>query len=510
MAMWKATLSVLATILFLTSAANVDCTKTSTGLVPLNDLGTGTYLGQFQGGLYAGGSNQTPSDHLDRGVANSAAIQPRNTAGQPDPSGRVVLLSIGMSNTRMEYCGLNDPCLVSTAESFMGKAAVDPTVNHSTLKILNGASGGGVALDWVDPRSAQYDWVRDNVLTPSGVTEAQVQAAWIKVAMGGTPNGYLPSATSDAYKLEQSLGPLLRAAKVRYPNLNAAYLSSRIYGHYVTNPLRDEPLEYEYGWSLKWVVDSQIRQLRGESPDPTVGDLSLSVAPWIDWGPYLWADGINPRSDGLTYACSDFRDDGSHPSPAGVAKIAGILLDYLKAKPTSQQWFLSGGAPPPTPIPTVTTTPAATATPTSPSLSTPTPTTMPGASATSTSPPLSTSTPTRTPGATATPTSPPLSTPTSTPGADTTPPSVAITFPISGATVVGVVTVAVEAADPGGIVLVGFKLDGAIKRSDQTPPYTWSWDTALSSVGPHTLVAIAKDGAGNVGTSQPVAVTVSR
>ena len=31
-----------------------DCSVTSVGFVPMNDLGAGLYLGQFQGGLYPG------------------------------------------------------------------------------------------------------------------------------------------------------------------------------------------------------------------------------------------------------------------------------------------------------------------------------------------------------------------------------------------------------------------------------------------------------------------------
>ena len=45
-------------VLLATSVGHAsDCTVTSVGLVPLTDLRTGLYLGQFQGGLYPGGSN---------------------------------------------------------------------------------------------------------------------------------------------------------------------------------------------------------------------------------------------------------------------------------------------------------------------------------------------------------------------------------------------------------------------------------------------------------------------
>jgi len=70
-------------------------------ILPLNDLGSGTYLG-FQGGLYEGGSNTVPADHAAVGAARAAAVQPLDTSGNPSPSGKMVLLSVGMSNTTQE------------------------------------------------------------------------------------------------------------------------------------------------------------------------------------------------------------------------------------------------------------------------------------------------------------------------------------------------------------------------------------------------------------------------
>src|SRR5260370_9474721 len=66
-------------------------------------------------------------------------------------------------------------------------------------------------------------------------------------------------------------------------------------------------------------------------------------APWIAWGPCLWADGTNLRTDGLGGACADLEDDGTHPSMSGVRKVAGMLLDFFKSDSTSRLWF--GGVP---------------------------------------------------------------------------------------------------------------------------------------------------------------------
>jgi len=71
--------------------------------------------------------------------------------------------------------------------------------------------------------------------------------------------------------------------------------------------------------------------------DPAKGPV---VAPWMAWGPYLWADGIHPRSDGLTWECEDFIEDGAHHSPLGIAKVSARLLDFFSTDPTTVPWFM--------------------------------------------------------------------------------------------------------------------------------------------------------------------------
>jgi hypothetical protein len=186
--------------------------------VPLIDLTTGTYLG-FPGGLYPAESNDIPPDHHQAGLDEGRAIVPRNAAGAPRRNGKIVMVSIGMSNTTQEFCGGN-PCAPGT---FMQRAAADPDVNHATLEIVDGAAGGQTADTWDSPTDPNYDRVRDTRLAPRGLTEAQVQVAWVKVANAG-PTSSLPAGSSDAYRLVTQTGNILRALKVRYPNLQQVYL----------------------------------------------------------------------------------------------------------------------------------------------------------------------------------------------------------------------------------------------------------------------------------------------
>jgi lysophospholipase L1-like esterase len=331
---------VLAALNASSGARAANCGATSLGYLPIDQLGTGLYLGQFQGGFYPGGVNSPPLSHLLAGRAAAAAIEPLDTLGSPSPGGHYVLLSIGMSNTTQEYCSTGSalPC---DAWTFMGQAALDSSVNHSTLVLVNGARSGQVASTWDSPADANYDLVRDNRLTPLGLTEQQVVAAWVKLA-NGVPSTSLPAANADARTFEVQLGDVARALKTRYPNIRMAFFSTRLYAGYASTTLNPEPYAYEYGFSVKWLIAAQIAQWDGAGIDPSAGDLDATVAPWVGWGPYLWADGLVPRSDGLTWACADFENDGTHPSTSGEQKVGTRLLAFLSNSSFAVPWFRAG------------------------------------------------------------------------------------------------------------------------------------------------------------------------
>ncbi|PYX95193.1 MAG: hypothetical protein DMG71_10130, partial [Acidobacteria bacterium] len=149
--------------------------------------------------------------------------------------------------------------------------------------------------------------------------------------------------TTEALRYESQLGEILRAAKIRWPNLKMAFLASRIYGGYApltTNPppVSPEPYAYEYGYSVKWEIQAQTNQIRTGTVDRVARDLNYNngTVPWIAWGPYLWANGTNPRSDGLVWCdgqagapCNgeiDFQSDGTHPNAQGIGKVSNLLM----------------------------------------------------------------------------------------------------------------------------------------------------------------------------------------
>lgn len=312
--------------------------------VSLIDLTTGSYLG-FSGGLYPNGTNAPPAAHDSVGRARARAIQPLDTSGAPAAAGKIVLLSVGMSNTTQEFCAGGSTPNACTSWSFMGQAAADPTINHATLVLVNGARGGQDARTWATAAAANYDTVRLNRLAPLGLTERQVQIVWLKEA-DAAPTISLPASQADAYQLESLLGAIGRALKTRYPNVQQVFLSSRIYAGYATTALNPEPFAYESGFAVKWLVAAQIQQMQsgGTATDSVAGDLNYnnSSAPWMAWGPYLWANGLNARSDGLTWAASDFVSDGTHPSQSGQTKVGTLLRTFFTTSPYTRCWFVAG------------------------------------------------------------------------------------------------------------------------------------------------------------------------
>lgn len=318
---------------------------TENARVPLTDLGAGSYIG-FTGGLYPNGANIPPAAHGVLGLDRALKVQPLDVNGRVDPAGKIVLLSIGMSNTTQEFC--SEPAtLPCNSWSFMGQAAADPEVNKTTLAIVNGAYGGKTAPNWDSSTDPEYDRIRDTLLVPQSLSEQQVQVAWVKLARFN-PKISLPAADADAYLLLTDLGNIMRALKVRYPNLQQVFLSSRIYGGYATILTNPEPYAYETGFAVKWLIQAQIDQVQSGVPDARAGNLDPNaVAPWVAWGPYLWADGLNPRSDGLVWELADFDPaDGTHPSTSGETKVAQMLLDFFKNSEFSRCWFLNGGTCP--------------------------------------------------------------------------------------------------------------------------------------------------------------------
>jgi hypothetical protein len=91
---------------------------------------------------------------------------------------------------------------------------------------------------------------------------------------------------------------------------------------------------------------------------------------------------------------------------------------------------------------------------------------------------------------------------------DTTPPKVSISSPLSGATVLGTVSVLGAASDNVGVTKVEFYVDGGLYASGTASAFVFSWISGTAANGSHTLTVKAYDAVGNVGSAS-IAVTVS-
>jgi hypothetical protein len=276
--------------------------------------------------------------------------------------------------------------------------------------VFNGALGQQTLDRW-DPIPAGYYWTNNNCdydpfqsldpecnyyrvkadLQTNGYSEKQVQAVFLKASnpfpqcdlKGAYCAENLPLPKEDAYLSELHMGNILRYLKCckldadhhstgvpRYPNLKQVFITSRIYGGYANgqtingqpsghNCLMPEPFAFEEGFAVQRTIVAQI--------DRTTTDYAGDVrypesAPWVDWGPYLWASGAAPRNfDGLNWCNGQasppscvgqfdvrfgdpdplfnptFWGDFTHPTAQATQKVANQLLKFVD-KDTGSPW----------------------------------------------------------------------------------------------------------------------------------------------------------------------------
>jgi hypothetical protein len=293
--------------------------KESTGLMPLTEMSERDRYKGEDGGLYGQGRNVPPEAHRKAAVVELAEVQPLDAYGKAAKNGRVVLVSISMSNATQEF------------SLFKQLADIDPA-KSPVLTIVDCAQGGQAMAEWADP--AARPWTEaDRRLASANVMAQQVQVAWIKLANKG-PQGDLGE---HGKKLQRDTLAVLQNARTRFPNMRIVYLSSRIYAGYATTPLNPEPYAYESAFAVRWLVQDQIKGEPGLNFDASRGAVK---APLLLWGPYLWADGMTPRkADGLLWRRDDLAKDGTHPSQAGREKVAKLLLEFFKTDSLAKPWF---------------------------------------------------------------------------------------------------------------------------------------------------------------------------
>jgi len=268
--------------------------------IPLIDMTAGeTYYG-FTGGLYSNGSNTMPLVLKQRYEAVKNIL------------GKNIFISIGMSNTNYKF----------------GKF-IELYQSQSKAIMINCAIPGKAAESWSN--SNNVVWTKTVSRVQKRGTIDDVQTAWIELAdrvFEPYPVDPIPYITT----LKNRIKSTITILKQKFPKIKIVYLSSRTYGGYAvggsTNP---EPFAYASGLACQQAILELIN------------DTNLPV---VVWGVYFWADGLNPRSDGLIWNREDFGDDGMHPSGSppfptgfGTTKCAGLMYDFFKLEPWFSKWM---------------------------------------------------------------------------------------------------------------------------------------------------------------------------
>ena len=278
------------------------------GVLPLNDLGPGLYAGQT-GGLYPHGLNMALGQLRLQGLARAARIVPLDRHGQLATEwGRIGLLTLGTAQTRV------------VAEQARRLIAADEGKSAAVV-MVNGAAGASL-----HPMASAADrsWtLLPRLVERAGLTSAQVQVAWLDASGALDPLPFPENTQS----LQADLAAIVANARQLFPNLKVVFVSSGVYGGYAgPGPARDS---YEAAFGVQALVAQQA------------GAAAAAPAPWLAWGPYPWAEGKLPRSDGLTWSRGDFLADGLALSPAGAGKAAALLVDFLHDDALARSWYLA-------------------------------------------------------------------------------------------------------------------------------------------------------------------------
>jgi hypothetical protein len=253
-AILPATLLVLPLTGALCNHITADVVNTSTAIVPINDLGSGTYLG-VEGGLYGGGSNVRPPAHESAGLSLAQGIGPLDSNGNPDPNGLYAMVVIGVSVTR------------TVGNQLQPLEQVDPVLN-SKLKIINAAIDGTTGPDWANVNSGVWQTVLNYYLPYASVSAKQVVAAYVLMPHPGQgPGNKFPT---DLGNQESDLSNLARNLHTYFPNLKLAYLSSAYYGGYSPSSY-PEPAAYEGGYAFSTIIQNQINGDPTLNYDPSKG-----------------------------------------------------------------------------------------------------------------------------------------------------------------------------------------------------------------------------------------------
>lgn len=306
--------------------AQRNCENDSTGLIPLSDLQGKQWRG-FSGGLYYNGLNTRPAEHKNKALQQAAAIKALDANGAPSANGKIVWIGVGASNPRTEFMRFSEQ--MDTLRS-----------KNPALKLINTCIGGQ-GIQKMNSITDNYWKQAEKQLADSGLTNKQVQIAWIETDNTQTADTLFPRA---AESLRDEFHTLLQTLYTLYPNIKLCYITARAYSGFVDLDAGAtvgrgllHPRDYYNGWSIKMLIE---KQMSGDAAYAFEG--ATASVPFVTWGSYHWTDGSKQRGDGFSIQCStDVGGDGLHLSLAGEIKMGAQMFQYFSSDETTAPWLFA-------------------------------------------------------------------------------------------------------------------------------------------------------------------------
>ncbi|MEO8711792.1 MAG: hypothetical protein ABI405_06685 [Parafilimonas sp.] len=284
--------------------------------VPLNDLGTGTFMG-YEGGLYPNGINVASGTYATDLLKKSRSIQPIDTFGNQSASGQIVFISIGGSTG-----GHNMKLLRMKT---IGNPATNPA-----LKLFNCNNGSGEAslANIMDTTNDYWNHITESI-KGSRSSYRQVQVIYLET---DDSNTYV-EWPGRPLEVKEKIESCLRVFKQKFQNIKIVYVLGRTRTFGSKAIWNREPSPYYFGWSCKWAIEDQINGVPG-----TKYKGKKAVAPMLAWGFYQWADSLPRTTDGFYWRSSETAD-GLHANLDGEDTLSTRFQKFLLTDKYAKKWY---------------------------------------------------------------------------------------------------------------------------------------------------------------------------
>jgi hypothetical protein len=303
----------------LISSGNVLLAKLdTTGDIPLNDLGTGTFRG-YVGGLYPGGANNASGSYAFDLHRAGKLIVPIDTFGNPSPTGKIVFISLGGSTGGDLMAALK------------AKTKGNPLTNPK-LFLLNCDNGktSATLTSQMNPLDPYWNHVAQILNGGAHSSFRQVQVIYLESDDSSQSNITFPARP---LLVKQDLQQTFRVYKQKFPNIKIVYLEARTRTFGRQQLSNREPAPYYLGWACKWAIEDQINGVTGTAYKGT-----NAVSPLITWAFYQWADSLPRKTDSFYWRFSETRD-GLHATDAGEDTLSTRFQNFLLTDKHASLWY---------------------------------------------------------------------------------------------------------------------------------------------------------------------------